>query len=184
MSFYGTMRHLLPRARAWCTTKNKQLRQFFEGLSTALIDSTKLFYDQLWLDIFPDTTRAIDEWEQQFALPSAGLTEQEKRDRLAATWKALGGQDPRYLQDTLQANGFDVYVHEWWEPGSEGAVGEKKCAVPRNPFTVLSNDNLVSGVTITCGNPIATCGNPAATAGASTAPPGYPLVHKIKQTLS
>ncbi len=182
MIFLRIFKHLLPNARAWRITVDKQLREFFEGLSGVGSD-VKTFVDEVWLDIFPETTRELGTWENQFGLRDTGLTEQGRRDRLDATWKALGGQDPKYIQDTLQANGFNVFVHEWWEPGTEPAVGIKQCVTPRNPFTVLRNDNIESGLTITCGNPAATCGNPAATSGSSTEPVGYPLVNKLQQSV-
>lgn len=129
--------HLLPRAKAWrITFVDKFLRKYFEGL-TDLPYQIKIFFDLIWLDIFPQTTRCLDEWETQWGLPNNGLTEQQRRDRLDAAWQALGGQSPRYIQDTLQNNGFDVYVHEWWVPGTEAAVDVKACATARDPVTIL-----------------------------------------------
>ena len=122
----------MPQARAWTLTADKQLRQFFDGL-TGIGDDLKDFVDDSYLDIFPETTREIDSWESQFDLRDTGLTEQERRDRLDATWKEEGGQSPRYLQDTLQAAGFDVYVHDWWNPADEPAVDVKLCVSPRDP---------------------------------------------------
>ena len=55
-------KHLLPRAKAWRLTIEKQLRQFFEGLSTFLADARE-FIDLVWLDIFPQQTRELDQWE-------------------------------------------------------------------------------------------------------------------------
>lgn len=124
MSFLDIFKHLLPRARAWHITIDKNLRRLFIGLSS-LGDSAKEFADNVWLDIFPQNTRDIQSWEDQFNLYPTDLTEQERRDRLDATWKAQGGQSPRYIQDTLQANGFNVYVHEWWIAGAEAQSGEE-----------------------------------------------------------
>lgn len=183
MTFLRIFKHLLPNARAWRITVDKKLRQFFDGL-TGLGSDARQFFDEVWLDTFPETTRELSAWETQFGLRGTGLSDQGRRDRLAAAWKALGGQDPRYIQDTLQANGFDVFIHEWWVPGTEPAPGVKQCVTPRNPFTVLRNDNIVSGLTMTCGNPAATCGNPAATCGSSSEPVGYPLVNKILRSVS
>lgn len=174
MIFLRILPHLLPNARAWRLTADKKLRQLFDGLSGTGSDA-RTFFDDAWSDVFPATTRELGKWEQQFGLGDAGLTEQSRRGRLDATWKALGGQDPDYIQNTLRATGFDVYVHEWWEPGTEPAAGNRQCATPRNPFSVLSNDNIVSGLTVTCGNPAATCGNPAATAGA------FEVLHDVER---
>lgn len=181
MMFLRIFKHLLPNGRAWRITIDKQLRRFFEGLSGAGSD-VKAFFDGVYADVFPQTTRALGRWEQQFALPDTGLDEQQRRDRLSATWKALGGQDPRYIQDTLRANGFDVYVHEWWIPGTQPAVGVKGCATARNPLFHLRREftGVVSGVN--CGEALALCGEEFAVAGNSTEPQGYPLVNKLTST--
>lgn len=109
-------KHLLPKAIAWNITIDKQLRQFFDGLVTPVIEDAVEWFDLIWLDMFPQTTRQLTQWEQQFGVFKLDLTEQERRDRLDALWAAQGAQDPRYIEDTLQAAGFDVYVHEYWEP--------------------------------------------------------------------
>lgn len=179
--FFRIFQHLLPNARAWRITIDKQLRQFFDGLTGIGTDS-RAFFDEIWRDIDPQTTREIPAWETQFGLPDTGLTEQQRRDRLDAAWKALGGQDPRYIQDTLQDNGFNVFVHDWWAPGTEPAPGVKLCVTPRNPQTVLRREftGVVSGVD--CGEALAACGEAFAEAGNSTEPLGYPLVNKILVT--
>ena len=171
MTFLRVFKHLLPNARAWRITVDKKLRQFFEGLSGVGGD-VKAFFDGVWLDIFPQTTRELDAWETQWGLRDTGLTEQQRRDRLDATWKALGGQDPRYIQDTLQANGFDVYVHEWWEPGTNPPV-------VRNPLLHIRRGSGLPSFTVECDMPLAQCGEPTAEAGEGVGPTGYPLVNKI-----
>lgn len=182
MTFLRIFKHLLPNARAWRITVDKRLREFFSGLS-GVGEEAKTFFDGIWLDVFPETTRELDVWEQQFGLRDTGLTEQQRRDRLDATWKAIGGQDPKYIQDTLRANGFDVYVHEWWEPGTEPIPGVKQCVTPRNPLMYLRRE--FTGVTllVECGEPLAQCGEPFAGAGNSLQPRGYPLVNKVFETV-
>lgn len=182
MIFLRIFKHLLPNARAWRITVDKKLRQFFDGLS-GLGSDIKTFFDEIWLDIFPETTRELDAWEQQFALRDTGITEQGRRDRLAATWQALGGQNPKYIQDTLRANGFDVYVHEWWVPGTEPGVGVKQCVTPRNPLLVLRREFTGIALLVECGEALAQCGEPLAQAGESLTPRGYPLVNKVLETI-
>lgn len=181
MMFLRIFKHLLPNARAWRITVDKKLRQFFEGLS-GVGSEVKTFFDLVWLDIFPKTTRELDAWEQQFGLRDTGITEQERRDRLDATWKALGGQDPRYIQDTLRGSGFDVFVHEWWEPGTEPAPGVKLCVEPRNPLLWLRREASGVATLVDCGEPLALCGESFAEAGNGLSPRGYPLVNKIIRT--
>ena len=177
--FLRIIKHLLPNARAWRLTVDKQLRQFFDGLS-AIGDTVKEFFDLVWLDIFPETTREIDKWEQQWGLPNTLTDEQERRDRLDATWKAVGGQDPRYIQDTLQNAGFDVYIHEWWVPGTEPIPGTKSAATPRDPFLYLDDGITVLRYFSSDGAADMQDGDLAlAMDGATNQPSGYPLVNKI-----
>lgn len=115
MSFFRAYQHLLPRAKAWRLTIDKNLRNFFLGLSQFPADIRE-FYDLIWVDRKAQETRQLAEMETEYGLREVGLTEQQRRDRLESRIKALGGQSPRYIQDTLQGEGFNVYVHEWWWP--------------------------------------------------------------------
>ncbi|MCH9837704.1 YmfQ family protein [bacterium] len=174
--------HLLPRAKAWRLTVDKYLRQFCEGLAGALGAPAKLFYDQAYEDTRPEVTRELAAWETHWGLQGSGITEQERRGRLSATWKALGGQSPRYIQDTLRGNGFDVYVHEWWVPGTEAAIGVKACATPRSPLLYLRREFTNTSLGVECGEALAACGEAFAECGNGVEPRGYPLVNKILQT--
>ena len=177
MSFFDVVKHLLPRGQAWNITHDTQHRQFWEGASQSG-DEVKTFIDDVYLDIFPQSTRELPAWEAQFNLlnPNA-LTEQERRDRLDATWKATGGQSPRYIQDTIQAAGFDVYIHEWWELPIVGA------RVARNPFNYLrASTNSTPEYHVECGEPDAQCGNTGIECGGIVGALGYPLVNKIFQS--
>lgn len=182
MTFLRIFKHLLPRGRAWRVTVDKKLRQFFAGLS-GVGDDVKSYLDGIWFDIFPETTRQLDEWEKQFGLPSTGLTVSERRDRLDAAWKALGGQSPSYIQGVLQANGFNVFVHEWWEPGTEPAPGVKQCVTPRSPLMYLRREYTKVDILVECGEALAECGEQFAQAGNGADPRGYPLVNKILRTV-
>lgn len=113
--FLRIFQHLLPNATAWRLTIQKALRRFFEGL-TGLPTDVRQFVDNVYLDLFPATTRELAEWERQFALNPGASNDATRRQALAAAWQAQGGQSPRYLQDTVQAAGFPVYIHEWWVP--------------------------------------------------------------------
>lgn len=180
--FLRIFRHLLPNARAWRLVSDKMLRHFFTGLA-GVGEDAKRYFDLIWLDIFPADTRELDAFEWQFALPQSNLSLPERRSRLDAAWKAIGGQDPRYIQDTLRARGFDVYVHEWWEPGTEPAIGSKACATPRNPIQNMRREYTQTLLLVECGEELAACGEEFAEAGNSLNPRGYPLVNKVLQTV-
>lgn len=184
MDFLRLYQHLLPDGRAWRTTINKRLRQFFQGL-TVIPEDVKHAADQNFEDIFPATTTRIGEWEEQFGLQGLGVTEQERRDRLAATWLQLvGGQSPRYIQDTLQAAGFNVYVHEWWEPVPGrpygGSVDGNATPTARDPFDYLW-DGVSPREFIGSGHDLAYCGGDVAFANSQIDPPGFVLVNKVRE---
>ncbi len=176
---FRALRHLLPTGRAWRITVDKRLRRYMEGLAAAM-SRIRDDVDDVWLDVFPQTTRRLDEWEDQFGLRTAGLSEQQRRDRLEGAWKALGGQSPRYIEDTLRGAGFDVYVHEWWVPGTEAPIGVHAAAEPRDPFLWLAQE--YTGVVLyvaECGESAGACGEPAAECGNTVERIGYPLVNKV-----
>jgi hypothetical protein len=142
--------HLLPDAAPWRLAVGTQIRQLFEGLAGAPADA-RAYTDAVYLDLFPDTTRQITEWENEYGIPPNPL-EATRRLNIAAEWAATGGQSPRYIEDVLQTAGFDVYVHEWWSSGPNPYVARD----PRS-YTL---DALVG--TVQCGEPLAQCGEPLA----------------------
>lgn len=179
MDFLRLYQHLLPDGRAWRTTVDKRLRQFFQGL-TVVPDDVKESADSVWLDLLPESTDKLAEWERQFGLSGNVVIEADRRLRLSATWRSLvGGQSPRYLQDTLRASGFDVYVHEWWEPGTPPTPGSFGNPTPRNPLKWIRREFTGVSLLVECGEPNAACGEAFADAGNSLEPRGYPLVNKI-----
>ncbi len=183
--FLRIFKHLLPNSKAWNITPFKNLRNFFKGF-TGLGEDSKSFSDSVYQDLFPETTRELEKWERQFGLPNTlsakASDEQLRRDRLDAAWKEMGGQSPRYFQDTLQRNGFNVFVHEWWEPGTEPPVGVLQCVTPRNPLLVIRQESTEGILGVQCGDEEARAGEQFARCGNSRNPIGYPLVNKIVET--
>ncbi len=184
--FFRAFQHLLPDSIAWRirfgsapwligdgskigdpglliggTAGGRDIDRFFEGLASSFADSRQ-FVDLVYLDIFPESTRELDEWEKQFGLIPAAAG----ADRIAnveAAWQSTGGQSPRYLQDIVQAAGFDVFIHPWWSS--------------TNPFVVKdprthTNEPLLG--TVQCGESLALCGESSALANSILAnEPGY-----------
>ena len=185
INWLNQFKHLLPNARAWRITADKKLRQFFEGL-TVLGSDAKSFLDGVASQIDPQLTKQLEQWETQFALPDTGLNEQQRRDRLEARWKVQGGQDPRYIEDTLQAAGFNVYVHEWWEPitgrPNGGSVDGDVSPVARNPFTYLDDGTGSLPFLMLDGASDAQDGDSVAQDGSTLTPAGYPLVNKLLES--
>lgn len=183
MDFLRLYQHLLPDGRAWRTAVEKRLRQFFQGLTVVPAD-VKESADSVWADLLPETTDELNEWERQFGLPGNVTVEADRRLRLASTWRSLiGGQSPRYIQDTLRASGFDVYAHEWWEPSTPPTPGTPGNPTARNPIMWLRREFTAITLLVECGEANAACGEAIAEAGNSLEPKGYPLVNKIIESV-
>ncbi len=180
IDFLAVFRSLLPRADAWqLTPVSKQLTELFEGL-TDLPQRAREYIDGVLLDLFAATTRNLTEWESEFGLvPLISPTEQERRDRIASAWAAQGGQSPRYLQDLLQANWFDVFVHDWWVLPLTGDP-----PLARNPFTYLNIGIDVFLTEMGEPNTQTDMGEATAEMGESSNPLGYLLVNPIDTVLT
>ena len=195
MRFFNQFQHLLPRGKAWTIVVDKPLRRLFVGLSAAAREAVA-HIDRAYLDVFPDTTTKLTQWEQQFNLRDPGLTDQQRRDRLTATWRARGGQSADYIQRTLQAAGFLVYIHEWFSPseqlfrlgvdaaraGNSGVqLGNPRSGsiTTRNPNLYVRDDGTTSSYEHELGTTEAELGDEDVELGALSNEAGYLLVNKI-----
>lgn len=159
MLFLRICQHLLPTGEAWSTTVDKTLRRLFVGLSGVGAD-VKQFADDAYLDLFPETTRELAEWEQFFGLPP-NSDEATARMALAAEWRSAGGQSKSYIEGVLHTAGFNVWLHEWWDENDE----------LRDPHDYTESSLLG---TMQCGEPWALCGEPDALAnGFAVNDPNY-----------
>lgn len=103
MKFYEAIRSLLPHGKAWRFAKDSNAEKFFKGIA-GLPENLRNEMDKVYLDLFPDTTSATEEWQKQFAVQFAneqfGDTD---RGILSALWKSnSGGQSAQYLQTLLR----------------------------------------------------------------------------------
>ena len=139
MFWFRTIQHLLPTGAAWNVVVDKALRRFFEGVSETPQDA-QTFADGALLDVFPDSTRRLDDWEEQFFLQGE-LPEAQRRIRLAETWRELGGQSPGYVGRILAAHGFgNLQMHPWTDPGF--AVTAEGRYVARDPRLYLTETGI------------------------------------------
>jgi len=162
MSGVDTVRHLLPRGLAW-SGDNDDLIAALGDLS----DDAQEWFDDRWGDLLPETTVDLSEWEAQFALPNTGLSEADRRTRLAAAWAVLGvqAQTVAYIQGRLQGAGFSVFLHEAFDNG------------PPNPLALLTDTGIQAGEDgAQCGETEAQCGNLISATG-------YHLVNKLTRTV-
>ncbi|MBQ0165497.1 MAG: hypothetical protein KBT02_00130 [Treponema sp.] len=103
MSFFESIKALLPFGKAFSFDKDTDSYRFFKGLA-ALPDDVRRETDKVFFDLFPETTEAIEEWENQFSVKfAAEQYGDSRRGILEALWKSnAGGQSAQYLQECLQ----------------------------------------------------------------------------------
>jgi hypothetical protein len=67
MIFFEAVKLLFPRSRFFRLVTDNMLRKFVIGMS-ALPDDVRTEMEKTYSDLFPDTTRALSEWEKQFSV--------------------------------------------------------------------------------------------------------------------
>jgi hypothetical protein len=114
-NFLPTIKKLLPNGRAFRVFFNTQIEQVLDG-SQLEAGRVKVFIDSIRDSGIPDSNLpadALDDWETFLGLPmNTSLTDAQRRERITGKYAGQGGQGPDYIQDTLQAAGYPVYVLE------------------------------------------------------------------------
>lgn len=169
-NIFQTFKHLAGRSQAWRLIASP-FREYIEGFSYFPY-SLKEHIDNIWLDIFPSTTRELDKWNRQFALSDSG-TVQEQIDNLIGRWRGQGGQGFDYLQDLIHEHGYtNIFLHEWWmasdayrcyclAPDSDCGGTNAECGVFREGIaleTINPNDYLDDQYLTYCLGPDSDCG--------------------------
>lgn len=113
MSFFKVFKLLFPKVKSFELVFETKLKKFIRGLSV-LPEDAKTEMEKVFLDLFPETTRALDEWENQFSVLFASEQYGENRvGVLKALWQAnTGGQSLKYLQSVLQSVIPEIRVFE------------------------------------------------------------------------
>lgn len=174
IDYLSIVRSLLPSGKAFASYGEKINRKFYKSLFSWLPDSLDAERSAIQ-NFYPQTTQDLDKFEDQFGLISGDKTEQERRDQLAAAWRGVvGGQDKIYLNGVLKQAGFDLYVHEPYDPTDPNYPPSF-----RNPFEYINlGDDFLS-----CGQDEAYCGNPNMMCGGQIEKYGYLLVNNINQII-
>jgi hypothetical protein len=100
--FFNTIKALFPRARAFSFFAETNIYKFTEALSE-LPEHIRGEAEQVFLDLFPDTTRSPESWESAFALFFASVEYPKRRDLVSSLWQSLsGGQSATFLEGMLK----------------------------------------------------------------------------------
>jgi len=108
----NTLRHLLPDSTAWRLVVERTLKKYLRGVATVGSDTVE-FVDDVYDDLWPDLTRELQEWLDQFGIDYwAWSNDDDMRAYLDFRWGEDRSTSPQALQDKLQAAGFDAYVYD------------------------------------------------------------------------
>ena len=112
MRFFETFKNLFSHSRAFEHYVNNNKRKLIKGLSY-LPENVRQEAELVYLDIFPDSTRYPDKWEDVFGVLFTEAELEKRRDILDSLWKInRGGQSGEFLQDILQKIDDTIHVFE------------------------------------------------------------------------
>lgn len=142
--------HLLPKSFLWKSSAS--VLRIFTGVQNWFDDAREKF-DFGLLENRPATTSDVFERLVKAGISArflGGISEADARNLLITIEPRSKGQAAARLQDILQSAGFDVYVHEWFEPGTGPSWTE------RDPTPYLSD--ALAGL-MHCDDDDANCGS-------------------------
>jgi hypothetical protein len=146
LRFFEAIKLLFPRARAFELFVNNTKRKIMKAFSV-LPEDIRRNAELVYLDLFPDTTRFPEKWENSFAVYFKAQELSKRRAIIDSLWKINnGGQAALFLQDILRYIEPEIKVIE---------------NVP------VANPRLIRIVKMAiCGNRGMYCGSPTAACGA------------------
>lgn len=145
--FFKIFKRLFPFSNAFSLFIEKNFSNHIKSL-TVLPQDLKDYIYNIYLDLFPSTTRCIEKWEEELGVIFPNSDESNRRLNIDTAWKSRGGQGAAYIQATLQNAGFDVQVHENNPPADPdiflNSIPVMFCA---GPAAFAGNDQAFAGKT-------------------------------------
>lgn len=132
---------LFPSGHAWKNLTASSLKKVSNVFDVKLREAASDL-DAVAQDAFAMTTAQLSTWETEFGLRTAS-TELARRQTLDIVLRSDGGQSLTFLQNTLQAAGFNVWVHSCWVSENPFVVRDPRAYIdPPEYGTELCTDNV------------------------------------------
>ena len=110
--FFDAIKLLFPRSGAFNFTIDNDKRKLIKAIAI-LPGDIRREMEQVYFDMFPDTSRCIDDWEKVFAVVFSSKELEKQRNVLAALWRInKGGQSAAFLQSMLRNIDTNILVVE------------------------------------------------------------------------
>ena len=84
--FFDAIKLLFPRSRAFNLTIDSNKRKLIKAIAV-LPENMRHEMEQVYFDMFPETSRCIDDWEKVFAVVFSSKELAKQRNVLAALWR-------------------------------------------------------------------------------------------------
>jgi hypothetical protein len=102
LKFFEAVTALFPLARAFSLFVDNIKRKFIKSISV-LFEDIRREAELVYFDLFPDTTRFPERWENTFAVYFTAKEIEKRRNVLNSIWRInTGGQSAVFLQEVLQ----------------------------------------------------------------------------------
>lgn len=94
---------LFPKSTLWQFNKDSNLKKLIDGIAS-VPDDMSTDAQRVYLDLFPETTRFVDEWESAFQIRFTNLlSDRQKRAVLEALWAMRNGSaTAEFIQNLLR----------------------------------------------------------------------------------
>jgi len=110
--FFDAIKLLFPRSRAFNFTINSNKRKLIKAIAV-LPEDIRHEMEQVYFDMFPETSRCIEDWEKVFAVVFSSKELAKQRNVLAALWRInKGGQSAVFLESMLRNIDANILVVE------------------------------------------------------------------------
>lgn len=141
--FFRAMRALLPTGRAWDITQPTGLRKIFEAIAP-LPEDIRQEFERVYFDYFPDTTRALEKWEEVFHVVFADslFSDDERRMVLRILWQLrYGDTTGEFMKSVLRLIIPNVNVTDNVPVGNVQGLGFAYRSVNGNKYMCCGNKN-------------------------------------------
>lgn len=110
--FFDAIKLLFPRSRAFNLTTDSNKRKLIKAIAV-LPENMRHEMERVYFDMFPETSRCIDDWEKVFAVVFSSKELAKQRNVLAALWRInKGGQSAIFLESVLRNIDANILVVE------------------------------------------------------------------------
>ena len=110
--FFDAIKLLFPRSRAFNLTIDSNKRKLIKAIAV-LPEDIRHEMEQVYFDLFPETSRCIDDWEKVFAVVFSSKELAKQRSVIVALWRInKGGQSAVFLESMLRNIDANILVVE------------------------------------------------------------------------